>query len=76
MNEVWRKAISVIKCNLGKVNHEAMLLGRFPSYAWGCPIPLAGHLVTCIRSCLLAVLRKVLPQQFVLAIWCCFFTLP
>ena len=37
MNEVWRKAINVIKCNLGKVNLEAMLLGRFPSYAGGLP---------------------------------------
>ena len=37
MNEVWRKAINVIKCNLGKVNLEAMLLSRFPSYAGGLP---------------------------------------
>ena len=29
--------INVIKCNLGKVNLEAMLLGRFPSYAGGLP---------------------------------------
>ena len=42
MNEVWRKAINVIKCNLGKVNRKAMLLGRFPNYAGGCPVPLAG----------------------------------
>ena len=37
MNEVWRKAINVIKCNLGKVNLKAMLLGRFPNYAGGLP---------------------------------------
>ena len=42
MNEVWRKAINVIKCNLGKVNLEAMLLGRFPSYAGDGPMPVAG----------------------------------
>ena len=52
--------LDVAKCNLGKVNLEAMLVSCFPSYSRGGPMPLAGHLVTYIRSCLLAVLRKVL----------------
>ena len=32
----------VAKCNLGKVNLEAMLVSSFPSYAGGGPMPLAG----------------------------------
>ena len=30
------------KCNLSKVNLEAMLVSSFPSYAGGGPMPLAG----------------------------------
>ena len=30
------------KCNLGKVNLEAMLVSCFPSYSMGGPMPLAG----------------------------------
>ena len=30
------------KCNLGKVNLEAMLVSCFPSYSRGGPMPLAG----------------------------------
>ena len=30
------------KCNLGKVNLEAMLVSSFPSYTRGGPMPLAG----------------------------------
>ena len=30
------------KCNLGKVNLEAMLVSSFPSYAGGGPMPLVG----------------------------------
>ena len=32
----------VAKCNLGKVNLEAMLDSSFPSYTRGGPMPLAG----------------------------------
>ena len=45
---------NVAKCNLGKVNLEAMLVSSFLSYIRGGPMPLG--------SCLLAVLRKVLLQ--------------
>ena len=34
--------INVAKCNLGKVNLEAMLVSCFPSYSRGGPMPLAG----------------------------------
>ena len=33
---------NVAKCNLGKVNLEAMLVSSFPSYTRGGPMPLAG----------------------------------
>ena len=33
---------SVAKCNLGKVNLEAMLVSSFSSYTGGGPMPLAG----------------------------------
>ena len=59
------------KCNLGKVNLEAMLVSIFPSYAGGGPMFLAGaprdlhtQLLACCSSqsvvavacCLLAIL--------------------
>ena len=47
---------NVAKCNLGIVNLETMLVSSFPNNAGGGPMPLAGHLMTGIRSCLLAVL--------------------
>ena len=34
--------INVAKCNLGKVNLEAMLVSCFPSYSRGGQMPLAG----------------------------------
>ena len=34
--------ICVAKCNLGKVNHEAMLISSFSSYTGGGLVPLAG----------------------------------
>ena len=34
--------INVAKCNLGKVNLEAMLVSCYPSYSRGGPMPLAG----------------------------------
>ena len=34
--------LNVAKCNLGKVNLEAMLVSCFPSYSRGGPMPLAG----------------------------------
>ena len=33
--------LNVAKCNLGKVNLEAMLVSSFPSYTRGGPMPLA-----------------------------------
>ena len=33
---------SVAKCNLGKLNLEAMLISNFSSYTRGGPVPLAG----------------------------------
>ena len=54
------------KCNLGKVNLEAMLVSSFPSYTRGGPMPLAGaphdlymQLLACSSS------------QSVVAIACC-----
>ena len=35
-------SLNVAKCNLGKVNLEAMLVSSFPSYTRGGPMPLAG----------------------------------
>ena len=34
--------LNAAKCNLGKVNLEAMLVSSFPSYTRGGPMPLAG----------------------------------
>ena len=34
--------LNVAKCNLGKVNLEAMLVSSFPSYTRGGPMPPAG----------------------------------
>ena len=42
------------KCNLGKVNLEAMLVSCFPSYSRGGPMPLAGaprDLYTQLLAC-------------------------
>ena len=38
-----QNCLNVAKCNLGKVNLEAMLVSSFPSYSWGGPMPLAGN---------------------------------
>ena len=54
------------KCNLGKVNLEAMLVSGFPSYAGGGPMPLAGapcDLYTQLLACS--------SSQSVVAIACC-----
>ena len=56
----------VAKCNLGKVNLEAMLVSSFPSYTRGGPIPLAGaprDLYTQLLACS--------SSQSVFAIACC-----
>ena len=57
---------NVAKCNLGKVNLEAMLVSSFPSYSKGGPMPVAGaprdlymQLLACSSS------------QSVVAIACC-----
>ena len=58
--------INVAKCNLGKVNLEAMLVSSFPSYSWGGPMPLAGaprDLYTQLLACS--------SLQSVVAITCC-----
>ena len=59
-------SLNVAKCNLGKVNLEAMLVSSFPSYTRGGPMPLAGapcdlymQLLACSSS------------QSVIAIACC-----
>ena len=59
-------SLNVAKCNLGKVNLEAMLVSSFPSYTRGGPMPLAGaprdlymQLLACSSS------------QSVVAIACC-----
>ena len=57
---------NVAKCNLGKVNLEAMLVSCFPSYSWGGPMPLAGaprDLYTQLLACS--------SLQSVVAIACC-----
>ena len=46
--------LDVAKCNLGKVNLEAMLVSSFPSYTRGDPMPLAGtpcDLYTQLLAC-------------------------
>ena len=52
------------KCNLGKVNLEAMLVSSFPSYSRGGPMPLAGapldlytQLLACSSSKSVVLLR-------------------
>ena len=58
--------LNVAKCNLGKVNLEAMLVSSFPSYSWGGPMPLAGaprDLYTQLLACS--------SSQSVVAIACC-----
>ena len=63
------------KCNLGKVNLEAMLVSSFPSYSWGGPMPLAGgpcdlytQLLACsvvaIACCLRASLCSSIGDEF------------
>ena len=54
------------KCNLGKVNLEAMLVSSFPSYTRGGPMRLAGaprDLYTQFMACS--------SSQNVVAIACC-----
>ena len=54
------------KCNLGKVNLEAMLVSCFPSYSRGGPMPLAGaprDLYTQLLACS--------SSQSVVTIVCC-----
>ena len=49
-----QNCLNVAKCNLGKVNLEAMLVSSFPSYSWGGPMPLAGaphDLYTQLLAC-------------------------
>ena len=58
--------LNVAKCNLGKVNLEAMLVSCFPSYSRGGPMPLAGaprDLYTQLLACS--------SSQSVVAIACC-----
>ena len=58
--------INVAKCNLGKVNLEAMLVSCFPSYIRGGPMSLAGaprDLYTQLLACS--------SSQSVVAIACC-----
>ena len=46
--------LNVAKCNLGKVNLEAMLVSSFPNYTRGGPMPLAGaahDLYTQLLAC-------------------------
>ena len=69
-------SLNVANCNLGKVNLEAMLVSCFPNYSRGSPMPLAGHLVTYICSCLLAVLRKVLLQLLAVCVPVCALVFP
>ena len=54
------------KCNLGKVNLEAMLVSSFPSYSRGGPMPLAG--APCDLSTQLLARSSL---QSVVAIACC-----
>ena len=59
-------AHAMAKCNLGKVNLEAMLVSSFPSYTRGGPMPLAGaprDLYTQLLACS--------SSQSVVAIACC-----
>ena len=59
-------SLNVAKCNLGKVNLEAMLVSSFPSYTRGGPMPLAGapwDFYTQLLSCS--------SSQSVVSIACC-----
>ena len=61
-----QNCLNAAKCNLGKVNLEAMLVSSFPSYSWGGPMPLAGaprDLHTQLLACS--------SSQSVVAIACC-----
>ena len=58
--------INVAKCNLGKVNLEAMLVSCFPSCSRGGPMPLAGA-----PRDLYAQLLACSSLQSVVAIACC-----
>ena len=63
LNNSW---LNVAKCNLSKVNLEAMLVSSFPSYTRGGPMPLAGaprDLYTQLLACS--------SSQSVVAIACC-----
>ena len=59
------------KCNLGKVNFEAMLVISFSSYTRSGQIPLEGAPQDILCSCLLAVLRKVLLQLLAVCVPFC-----
>ena len=66
------------KCNLSKVNLEAMLVSSVPSYAGGGPMPLAGapcdvytQLLACSSSQSVVAIACGL-----LAILCCVFSHP
>ena len=58
--------LHVAKCNLGKVNLEAMLVSSFPSYTRGGLMPLAG--VPCDLYTQLLACSSL---QSVIAIACC-----
>ena len=59
-------SLNVAKCNLGKVNLEAMLVSSFPSYTRGVPMPLAGA-----RRDFYTQLLACSSSQSVVAIACC-----
>jgi len=61
----------VAKCNLGKVNLEAMLVSSLSSYTGGGPMPLAGAPHDLYMQ-LLAVLRSVVAIAFCLRAFLCF----
>ena len=59
-------SLNVAKCNLGKVNLEAMLVSSFLSYTRGGPMPLAGA-----RRDFYTQLLACSSSQSVVAIACC-----
>ena len=65
-------SLNVAKCNLGKVNLEAMLVSSFPSYTRGGLMPLAG----APRDLYGAVLRKVLLQLLTVCVPVCALVFP
>ena len=67
--------LHLAKYNLGKVNLEAMLVSRFPSYSRGGPMPLAGA-PPDLYTQLLAVLRKVLLQLLAVCVPVCALVFP